>query len=45
MDFYLSVCDTHGIYGVVAEDLHLVDVGKLDTLELAEREISRLQSE
>lgn len=45
MDFYLSVCDTYGIYGVVAEDLHLVDVGKLDTLELAEREISRLQSE
>lgn len=45
MDFYLSVCDKHGIYGVVAEDLHLVDVGKLDTLELAEREISRLQSE
>lgn len=45
MDFYLSVCDTCRIYGVVAEDLHLVDVGKLDTLELAEREISRLQSE
>lgn len=45
MDFYLSVCDACRIYGVVAEDLHLVDVGKLDTLELAEREISRLQSE
>ena len=44
MDFYLSVCDSCEIYGVVAEDLTLVDVGKLDTLELAEKEMSRLQT-
>lgn len=45
IDFYLSVCAVHGIYGVEAENLHLVDVGKLDSLEAAEKEISRLQSE
>jgi len=42
MDFYLSVCAEYEIYGVEAEDLHLVDVGKLDSLEMAEKEISRL---
>jgi NDP-sugar pyrophosphorylase family protein len=42
VDFYLAVCAEHDICGVVAEDLHLVDVGKLDTLEIAEREISHL---
>lgn len=42
MDFYLSVCAEHKIYGVKAETLHLVDVGKLDTIEVAEREILRL---
>lgn len=42
MDFYLSVCAEYEICGVEAEDLHLVDVGKLDSLEMAEKEISRL---
>lgn len=42
MDFYLSVCAEYDIYGVEAEELHLVDVGKLDSLEMAENEISRL---
>lgn len=37
IDFYLSVCAEHEIYGVEAEDLHLVDIGKLDTLEQAEK--------
>ena len=41
MDFYLSVCAEYEIYGVEAEELHLVDVGKLDSLEMAENEISR----
>lgn len=36
MDFYLSVCDRYYIYGVKADDLHLVDVGKLDTIQEAE---------
>lgn len=42
MDFYLSVCAEYEIYGVEAEELHLVDVGKLDSLEMAEKEISGL---
>ena len=45
MDFYLSVCGEYKIYGVKAEALHLVDVGKLDTIEIAEREILTLRSE
>ena len=40
MDFYLEICSQHNIYGVVAEDLQLVDVGKLDTLATAETFIS-----
>lgn len=36
MDFYLSVCAESEIYGVQAENLNLVDVGKLDTLQEAE---------
>ena len=44
MDFYISARASHEIRGVEAHDLHLVDVGKLDTIEIAEREISRLNS-
>lgn len=40
MDFYLSVCAAYGIYGVLAEGLHLIDVGKLDTLEQAEKALT-----
>ena len=36
MDFYLSVCADCEIYGVQAETLRLIDVGKLDTLDEAE---------
>lgn len=36
IDFYLDVCSIYNIYGAVAEDLNLVDVGKLDTLAKAE---------
>lgn len=42
MDFYLDVCHLYNIYGVCAEDLHLVDVGKLDTLSKAEEFIKTL---
>lgn len=45
MDFYLSVCERYPIFGVKADGLNLVDVGKLDTIELAEREILSLRSE
>lgn len=36
MDFYLWVCAAHEIRGVVAEDLKMIDVGKLDSLNKAE---------
>ncbi len=36
IDFYLEVCHLYEIYGVKAEGLNLVDVGKLDTLQKAE---------
>ena len=35
-DFYLWAASKLPIYGAVAEDLRLVDVGKLDTLAQAE---------
>lgn len=37
IDFYLSVCAKYPVYAVVADDLQMIDVGKLDTLEQAER--------
>lgn len=37
IDFYLWVCACRPVHGVVSNDLKLVDVGKLDTLELAEK--------
>ncbi len=36
IDFYLSMCSTCTIYGIVQEGLRLLDVGKLDTLSEAE---------
>lgn len=35
MDFYLQSCKDHVIRGIVSDDLRLLDVGKLDTLESA----------
>ena len=35
VDFYLRACAEYPIYGVVPENLTLVDVGKLDSLALA----------
>ena len=37
IDFYLWVCARRPVHGVISNDLKLVDVGKLDTLELAEK--------
>ena len=37
IDFYLDKCLSYEIYGVRAENLNLIDVGKLDTLEQAEK--------
>lgn len=41
IDFYLDKCHLYNIYGVKAEELSMVDVGKLDTLEQAEKFINR----
>ena len=41
MDFYLDQCLEHDIYGVKAEYLNLIDVGKLDTLQTAEKFIKQ----
>ena len=37
IDFYLSTCHRAHIVGLVKDDLRMLDVGKLDSLELAER--------
>jgi len=37
IDFYLSVCHRAKIVGLVKDDLKLLDVGKLDSLEQAEK--------
>ena len=37
IDFYLRACADYPIYGIVAQDLTLVDVGKIDTLSQAEQ--------
>lgn len=42
MDFYLWACARYNIYGVCAENLHLIDVGKLDTIEIAEQYLSSM---
>ncbi len=42
MDFYLKACGTHLIRGYEAKDLRLMDVGKLDTLDQAEKFIKSL---
>ena len=37
IDFYLKYCQQHAFMGYEQEDLRLMDVGKLDTLEQAEQ--------
>ena len=41
IDFYLKACRDHRITGVVAEDLHLIDIGSPETLEAADRLFSK----
>ena len=36
IDFYLSVCHRSHIVGLVKDDLEMIDVGKLDSLQAAE---------
>ena len=42
IDFYLSVCHRSHIVGLVKDDLHVLDVGKLDSLDQAEQFIKQL---
>ena len=42
IDFYLDVCPLYNIYGVRADDVRIIDVGKLDTLAEAERSLASL---
>lgn len=42
MDFYLKACGDHLIRGYEVHDLHLLDVGKLDSLDQAEKIIKSL---
>ena len=37
IDFYLKYCQQHAFMGYEQEDLRLMDVGKLDTLDQAEQ--------
>ena len=41
MDFYLKVCDRYPIYGIKPASLELIDVGKLETLAVAEEFIQK----
>ena len=36
IDFYLSICNRHPIYGYVQSGLQLMDVGKMETIAVAE---------
>ena len=42
IDFYLATCADHRIMGYEKGDLRLMDVGKIETLDQAERFISKL---
>ncbi len=39
IDFYLSVCHRSRIVGLIKDDLRVLDVGKLDSLEQAEHDL------
>ena len=43
IDFYLSVCAKADIRGWLKDDLRLMDVGKLDTLQQADDFVSGLE--
>jgi hypothetical protein len=36
IDFYLSVCHRAKIVGLAKDDLEMIDVGKIDSLDAAE---------
>lgn len=42
IDFYLKICDRVPIYGYVQPGLRIMDVGKADTLELADKFVETL---
>lgn len=45
VDFYLKACKDYPIHGVIYPGLKLVDVGKIDTLEQAEKIVEELTAE
>ena len=44
IDFYLSVCHRSHIVGLVKDDLEMIDVGKLDSLQAAEAFVNEHRS-
>lgn len=42
IDFYLNICSIREIKGYTQDDLELVDVGKIHTLEVANDFIAKL---
>lgn len=43
IDFYLSICDKYDIHAFVPENLRLMDVGKLDTLDKAQEFLASIE--
>lgn len=44
IDFYLWACAKYKIYGVPVKELHIIDVGKLDSLDQAEQMVQSLKA-
>ena len=45
MDFYLQTCEEARIGGCLTEELHLIDIGKPETLEKAASFLAELNQE
>lgn len=45
IDFYLSVCHQIPVYGFIQDNFKMMDVGKVDTLQLAEQFLAELSSQ
>ena len=44
IDFYLSVCHRSPVVGLVKDNLRMMDVGKLETLDQAEAFLNTVDS-
>ena len=45
IDFYLSICNRHPVYGYVQSGLQLMDVGKMETIAEAEAFYNNVKKE